>query len=194
MSTLHRIIGLASAAALALTACGDDDSAAADTVDAYEVVTEATIEPGDPVPVPGGDVVLVLDGDISMTNVGDELHFDMATLESLGLVSYTLDDQAAEGRVVTFEGVLVETLLDVAGASDDASVLETAALNDYIVDIPVEDVESYPVLLATKVDGERMPIESYGPTRIVYPYHAFDLDDTTYAPRWIWQLASVTVR
>ncbi|MCB0037787.1 MAG: hypothetical protein KDE51_27330, partial [Anaerolineales bacterium] len=72
-----------------------------------------------------------------------------------------------------------------AQVSESAATLHTIALNDYAVDIPVEDTEMYPVLLATKIDGERMPVERFGPTRIIYPYHAYDLDITIYNPRWI---------
>jgi hypothetical protein len=140
------------------------------------------------VPAPTEEVVLRVTG----TDRAKPVAFDMPTLESLGLVEYSVDDKQAEGRRVTFRGVLLSSLLDVVGA-DDATVLHTMALNDYGVDIPVSDVEDYPVLLATQVDGERMTVERYGPTRVVYPTDSYDLDPTVYDPRWIWQLASIVV-
>lgn len=49
------------------------------------------------------------------------------------------------------------------------------------------------LLVATSVNGERMSVERYGPTRIVYPYASGELDPAVYDPRWIWQLASIEV-
>lgn len=173
--------------------CGGDD-AAVDTAEAYDVVTEASLAPGDDVPAPTGEVLLTITGDIDVTNQGDALVLDMATIESLGTVEYTVEDVEAEGGEVTFTGVLLEDVLALAGMGDDAATLHTGAVNDYTVDIPATDVTEYPVLLATRVDGERMTIERFGPLRVVYPTHAFDLEPTVYGPRWIWQLVTIDVR
>lgn len=183
---------LTAAVGVTLAACGADEPAP--TASAYDVVAEAQLQPGDEVPVPTGDVVLTITGDIATTNDGDALVLDMATLESLRLVSYTVDDNQALGRDVEFTGVLLADLLEVAGAAEEASTLETVALNDYSVEIPAEDASEYPVLLATQADGERMPVEDYGPVRVVYPTHAFELDPTVFDPRWIWQLRDIDVR
>ena len=186
--------GLAALAGLLLTACGSDGTAASSEAAPYTEVAAPTLEPGDAVPAPVEDVVLTISGDISTTNVGDTLQLDLPTLERLGLVEYSVDDQQAEGRVAMFRGPLMSTLLKVAGAGDGATTLRSRALNDYEVDIPISDVERYPVLLATSVDGERMPVDSYGPIRVIYPYESFDIDPVVHDPLWIWQLASIDVR
>lgn len=49
------------------------------------------------------------------------------------------------------------------------------------------------MLLATRVDGARMPVDHYGPVRVIYPTDGTDLDSTVYDPRWIWQLTSIVV-
>ncbi len=157
-------------------------------------VTTGDLAPGDHVPAPKGPVVLTLRGRIGETNVGDELQFDLATLERLGLHEYRADDYQAEGHVVRFRGVLLDRLLAVADADPDATTLGTVALNDYKADVPVRDAERYPVLVATSVDGKRMSVARYGPTRFVYPNLAIDFDKTVYDARWVWQLDTVTVR
>ncbi len=182
---------LTAAIAVTATACAADEPEA---TPAFEVVTEASITPGDDVPAPSGEIVLTITGDIDVTNDGNSLAFDMATLEELGTVAYTVDDAQALGREVRFTGVLLSDVLAVAGAADDATTLHTVALNDYAVDIPVQDAADYPVLIATAADGDRMPVDAYGPVRVVYPYHAFDLDPVEYDPRWNWQLAEIDVR
>ena len=175
-----------------LVACGANDTTQEATA-AYKVISEAEIKAGSDVPIPSGEVILTISGDINTTNVDNTLQFDMETLEQLGLVEYSVDDQQAEGKVVTFQGVLLNDILNVAGISDNATNLNTIALNDYSVDIPLSDATDYPVMVATYVDGERMPIERYGPIRIVYPYESYELDTVIYDPRWIWQLSSIVV-
>lgn len=182
---------LIATAALSLSACagGTDSPAPA----AYEVVTEASLVPGDRVPAPTGDTVLTVSGRIDAPGGNGVVAFDLESLESLGLVEFEVDDDQAEGRRVTFRGVRLAEVLAVTGAAADATMLHTVALNDYAVEIPIEDAVVYDALLATSVDGERMPVDRFGPVRVVYPYDAHDLDATIYDPRWIWQLASIEV-
>lgn len=153
------------------------------------MVSEPTLRPGDPVPAPTGKVVLTVSGKVTG---GADVPLDLATIERMGLVEYSADDKQAEGHVVTFRGVLLRTLLDVVGAHG-ATTLHTLAVNDYGVDIPASDARDYPAMVATSVDGQRMTVERYGPTRVVYPTEGFDLDPVTYDPRWIWQLKSIEV-
>jgi hypothetical protein len=189
-----RLAGLAAVAALALTgltACsGSQSSGAPARTAAYTTVSTATIEPGDPVPAPTGKVVLTLRG-VPNTNVGRTLQFDLATLDRLGTVSYSVFDRQAEGRDVRFSGPLLSTLLDVAGAR--GTTLHCLALNDYNVDVPTSDATRYPVLVATRADGKRMTVAHYGPVRIIYPTKGARLSKAVYDPRWIWQLYEIHV-
>ena len=155
----------------------------------YAVVAPASLPAGDPIPEPSGPVVLTVSGDVGSTA---PIRFDMATLESLGLVEYSVMDKQAEGRRAMFRGVLLEDLLEAVGAQD-GTTLHTVALNEYAVDIPVSDARDFPVLLATSIDGERMSVERYGPVRVVYPTDGVDLDPAVYDPRWIWQLTTIDV-
>lgn len=182
--------------ALSLSACSTSTPRTAAVVatakpTGYTVVTPATIKPGDPVPAPTGRVVLTLKG-VTNTNVGNTLQFDLPTLEKLGTVEYSVFDRQALGRDVTFSGPLVRTVLAVAGAH--GSTMHTVALNDYAVDIPTGDTTTFPVLLATRADGQAMSVAHYGPTRFIYPTKGYHLDKTVYDPRWIWQLSVIEMR
>lgn len=161
---------------------------------AYTVVSTSSLTAGQPLPTPAGDVVLTIDGAVTRPNAGRSVQLDLATIERLGLVEFRVDDKQAEGKVVTFRGVLLSELLTAVGVPATATTLHTLALNDYAVDIPLSDVRRYPVLLATSVDGHRMPVARFGPVRIVYPTSSFSLDPTVYDPRWIWQLRTIEVR
>ena len=117
----------------------------------------------------------------------------MATLDAMRQTTCTVNDRQGEGRDVEFTGVLLADLLASLGATG-ATTLHTLALNDYAVDIPMSDVEAFPVLLATRADGAPMSVAHYGPLRVVYPTTGYDLDPTVYDPRWIWQLSSIELR
>lgn len=153
--------------------------------------SEAALQPGDKVPAPTGKVVLVIRGGTT-TNVGSELRLDLDQLDALESVEYAVDDTLATGRRVTFSGPLMSTVLELAGA-EDATTMRVEALNDYAVDVPVSDAEDLPLMLATRMDGKRMSVARYGPTRFVYPTDGYGLDPVVYEPRWIWQLRSIEV-
>jgi hypothetical protein len=197
LTTTSATAALAAAftAAALLAGCGGGGdgggSDAAEGSSSYTVVREATIAPGDTIPAASGDVILTISGAIGATNADGVLEFDMELLESLQLVEYTTSDLQAEGGDATFTGVLLEDVLALAEA-DESTTLTATALNDYSVDIPTEDLE-HAVMVATSVNGERMSVERYGPTRVVYPYASGDLDPAVYDPRWIWQLATIAV-
>lgn len=178
------------AVALALVACGSD--AAGTGTAEYDVVSPAVFTPGDPIPAPAGEVVLTLSGDISVTNSGESLVMDMETIEKLGLVEYTVDDPWAETKV-TYTGVLLSDLKKYSGMSNAATSIAMTALDDFTVDISVADIDRWPIMLATRTNGEYMDIENAGPTRIIFPYHTGTFDLETYNKFWIWNLKSMDV-
>jgi hypothetical protein len=188
MRTL-KLIAIGTLLLTLLLACGAEPK-----VDAgFTTITAGTIAPNDTIALPSGPVVLSLTGKIGVTNVTGRLDLDMDTLERLGLSEFTVDDPYLK-RSVTYQGVLLKRLLDVARVSQDATTLHTVALNDYATDVPIEPLGKWPVMLATKRDGQRMPVSDKGPIEIVFPYNSFKIDPTVYDPMWVWQLRSIEVR
>ena len=109
MSSGTRLSGLwiaviSSLMLVGITACNDNSM--------YKVVEPGSISPGDAVPTPTNDVVLVVSGDIAVTNKGNTLAFDLDTLETLRLVEYAVDDPWLNEKV-TYTGVLLSDLLEV---------------------------------------------------------------------------------
>lgn len=172
---------------MALAACGGK------AVPDYETVAPAAIEPGSAIPAPINDVVLTLTGDIGITNVGDTLQFDMSTLENLGLVKYTVDDPWLNTSV-TYTGVLMSELKNYAGASASAKNIYLGALDDSAVTISMDEIEKWPILLATRSNGAYMSIGAAGPTRIILPYHNYSFNKETYNGYWIWNLATMEIK
>ncbi len=188
------VSGTALLVAVSLAACGPA-STPTPTPEMFRPVTGATVQPGAPLPTPAGPVVLTVSGRIDPDRApGQVAEFDLEGLEALGVVEMGVDDFIATGRSVNFQGVLLRTVLAAVGADPAAETLHALALDDYTVDIPVRDAYDLPVMIATRVDGERMSLEQYGPIRIVYPFGPITLDPVHYALRSIWQLSSIDVR
>jgi hypothetical protein len=159
----------------------------------YTTVSQGDLDAGEAIPTPEGDPMLTVSGKIGTTNVEDTIQMDLATIESVGEVDYTVDDPF-ENRSITYRGPLVSELLNVWQVPEDATTLHMVALNDYAVDVPIADLRQYPVVFALQADGEYMPVATRGPAMLVYPYNDFEFDKTVYNDYWIWQIASLEVR
>jgi hypothetical protein len=154
---------------------------------------EAWAEPsGADLPSPLGQVVLTVTGAIGRTNASGSAELDLAMLERLGLHELTTWTPWTEGET-EFVGVLARRLLSALDAGG-AEVVGTA-LNDYKSTIPVEDFESYDVLLATRMNGAPLRIRDKGPIWVIYPWSQYpELDDEVTRRKSVWQLNHLHVR
>ena len=72
--------------------------------------------------------------------------------------------------------------------------MRASAINDYTVEIPVADFESYPVIFAVRMDGKPMRVRDRGPIWVIYPWSdRAELNTDVYHGRAIWQLRSLVV-
>lgn len=141
---------------------------------------------------PSGRVILEVSGKISNKNAPDRARFDLKALEALGITKLTTTTPWTEGKKV-FEGVRLRDLLQAVGA--DGATVTPVALNDYKLDIPREDFDKYPVILAYRMDGEELRVRDKGPLWIVYPRDDFpELDNRLIRSRWVWQVKELMVR
>src|SRR3712207_7820 len=98
-------------------------------------------------PRPAGKPLLTMTGKISVTNENGKAVFDPQMIEGLGETSFSTATPWYDGPH-KFEGVPLTKLLDTVGAAGDRLVV--TALNDYVTEIPVEDVRKFGVILALK--------------------------------------------
>ena len=155
------------------------------------VVLPAAHAGTDGFPSPEGDIVLTITGQITRANNGDSAVFDEAMLAALPSASLETTTVVTDG-VRQFDGFLMRDLLALVGA--EGETLAATALNDYIIDIPMEDFERFDVLVATHMDGERLLPSDKGPLWIVYPRDDHtELQDMRYDYRWVWQLVRLKV-
>ena len=188
-----RLVVVALVGALAVAACGGKEEAptqaAAPDPSTPRVVDDGTLAAGEKISAPKGEVVLTVTGDIGTANKGKYLELDLASLEKMRRVRVEAAEPFLKRRV-TFEGVLLADLLEVAGVPDSASKVSLTALDDYKVDFKVSDIRSSQMLLATKADGKHMPVDRSGPIRIVFP----DSSSLGRNPDlWIWSVSSMKV-
>jgi hypothetical protein len=136
-----------------------------------------------------GETVLTI---VSKSDPTFSKKYDMEALEALGLSTFSTTTTWTDGDVL-FEGVKLSTLLD--DVKLEGSTLHVIAVNDYAVDIPRSDASDYPVMIATRMNGERMSLRDKGPLWIVYPRNDFpELMDEAHNFKWVWQLGSIEVR
>ena len=142
-------------------------------------------------PSPEGEIILTITGRIAYTNNGDSAAFDETMLAALPSTVLETTTVVTDG-VKQFDGFLMRDLLARVGA--EGETVTATALNDYIIDIPMEDFERFDVLVATHMDGQRLLPSDKGPLWIVYPRddHA-QLQDIRYDYRWVWQLVRLKV-
>ncbi len=136
-------------------------------------------------------VLLTVGGRVRNTNDGRRAQFDMPMLESL-----------PQHQVVTrtpwytqarrFTGPLLRDVLAAAGAQ--GTTLRLMALNDYQVDMPMDDVQRHDVTLARLLDDKPMSVRDKGPLLVIYPFDAHpELRSAVYYGRSAWQLRSIEV-
>ena len=145
-----------------------------------------------PLPTPKGKVILTVSGAIENTNAEGVAEFDRDMLEALGMTQVQMATPWTRGRPV-FEGVLASALLDAVGVRGEMA--RAVALNDYVVEIPLDDFRRYPVVLALKMEGQFMRVRDKGPIWVVYPHEQFEeLQTVEVQTRWIWQLRRLEIR
>ncbi len=142
-------------------------------------------------PEPAGPVVLRISGDIANTNAGDVAEFDLAMLEALAVRTTTTRTPWFEGER-SFSGPLVSAVMEAVGAT--GSTFRVVAINDYATDIPMTDVTEFPVIFATRINGDVLSVREKGPVFVIYPFDAApDLYNELYFGRSVWQVTRLEV-
>ena len=136
--------------------------------------------------------ILTITGKISRAGSDGSMQLSREALEDLGLVTIETKTPWYDDKV-KFEGVPVDKLMKQAGASGEQ--VTAVALNDYAVEIPMEDFAKYGVILALKKNGEYMPVSDKGPLFLIYPYDSnSELQSQKFYSRSAWQVSRLIVK
>lgn len=120
---------------------------------------------------------------------GPSLSLDRAALEAMPQVSFDTTTIWTEGRI-TFQGPRLRDVLIRAGITEGRILLR--ALNDYEVEMELEELgEDWPII-ATRQNGHPFDVRDQGPLWLVYPYDE-DIDATPERIHTlsVWQLVQV---
>lgn len=112
-----------------------------------------------------------------------------AEIESLGLQDVSL--QHFEGPEGRFSGVWLDDFLEAQGL-DDPPRLRFIAHDDYTVFLTPENRDEKRYLLATRLDGEPLSRDEFGPTMLLVPADAEAVQDGSETmTRWIWSIREI---
>ena len=140
---------------------------------------------------PDGETVLTVSG-LRAGQAFTSAPFDMAMLSKLPQHSFTTRTPWYP-QARKFTGPLLRDVLTTAGVS--GSLVRAVALNDYWVDIPVDDIFQYGVLLAHLLDDKPLAVRDKGPLFIIYPFdQQADLRNARHYSRCAWQVKAIQVR
>ena len=141
---------------------------------------------------PAGRVLLTVTGDIEQRNTPDGAQFDLAMLEKLPQRSYsTKTPWYPEPR--KFTGVLLRDLLAAVGAR--GKTVRAIALNDYRVDIPIDEAARHDLMVAYLLDDKPMAVRDKGPLVVIYPFDSHpELRSAINYSRAAWQLKQLELR
>ena len=140
---------------------------------------------------PAGAVVLSIGGRIQRTNQGERATLDMAMLEALAQRSFTTKTPWFK-QPRKFTGPLLRDVLGLVGAQ--GTTLRMTALNDYRIDVPIDDARRFDVVLAHLLDDKPITVREKGPLFMIYPFDSdAALRNPLYYSRSVWQLKSIDV-
>jgi len=142
---------------------------------------------------PTGKVVLTVTGGIAETNSDKGLELDMAMLEGIGTKLYDGTDPWLGKKKYT--GVAVADILKFAGASKNVAEVIVIAKDGKKVTLKPEDVDKYPIMLATQDGGKAIGSGLGGPVKLVFPYTTYpELEKMYTKDEWNWYVVTLEVK
>ena len=129
---------------------------------------------------------------LTVTAGDEEQSYTMEQLKELPSSSFTTETIWTEGAQ-TFQGVSLKDLMDTLDVSE--GMIEATAINDYAVEIPMEDAVSDGPIIAYANNDKEMSRRGKGPLWIVYPYDSdVKYQTETIYSRSIWQLNRLAIK
>jgi hypothetical protein len=137
--------------------------------------------------------LLTVSGRLQRTNDATGQSYAFSEEEFLALPQRSITTATIWTPTARFTGPALADVLSHVQASGETIRLN--ALNDYNVDVPWTDLESYAPILAHSRDGRRMGVAKYGPLWLMYPRDQFptELGGRVATTRFIWQVYAIKV-
>ncbi|WP_223870812.1 molybdopterin-dependent oxidoreductase [Salipiger aestuarii] len=136
----------------------------------------------------------VADSDVMLTTTVNDVtrSFTMTELQALPVERFETKTIWTEGTQ-SFEGVPLAAVLDELGVTE--GTVSAQAINDYAVDIPVDEITETAPIIAYHQNGGAMSRRDKGPLWLVYPYDSHpELQSEVIYSRSIWQMDRLSVK
>ena len=126
------------------------------------------------------------------TLTGEEVALSQEDLMAVPQAIVNTENEFVDA-MTAFEGPLGRDVLALVG--EGGSMVVLTAVNDYAVEVPIEDFINYDVVFALSENGEVFSRRDKGPIWVVYPMSDHtELQDPVYNARLIWQLVKVEIK
>ncbi len=157
---------------------------------------------------PSGPVILTVTGRIAQTNrrpfdgsrdaffknqqvtFERAAEFDLAMLEALGMRKVQADYPQG-GPLHIFEGPLLRDVLKAAVAG--GATIKVSALDGYTQEIPVAELERWPIVLAVKRDGKYLALGGFGPSWVAFPRKDVPALADRGDEQWVYAIVHIAV-
>lgn len=128
----------------------------------------------------------------TLHNTDERRSISRAQIEQSSLHEVSL--QHFEGPEGNFAGVWLEDFLN-AEDIDDAATLRFVAHDDYTAFLTPEDRSAKRYLLATRLDGDTLTRDEFGPTMLIIPADADAVETGTVSmTSWVWSIKDIYVQ
>lgn len=142
-------------------------------------------------PVLADETILTLRGRFPKAGPDGSVSSSLSDLDALGRTSFSTATPWHDG-VNEFSGVSVKNYLGAFGAAP--KTIRLVALNDYSVETDVAELIEADALLATRRNGQAMPISDKGPVFLLFPFDdRQELKHQSYYSRAVWQLTEIDI-
>ena len=139
-------------------------------------------------------VLLTVGGLVGPGQPDGSVDFNLAMLDALPQHGFSTATPWFT-RPHRFSGPLLRGVLAAAGAQPQARTLLAVALNNYKIELPVDDARQFDVIVASRLDDKPMSVRDKGPLFIIYPFHAHpELRSERYYSRSAWQLRRLELK
>lgn len=110
---------------------------------------------------------------------------ELTKMEQTDLSEILMDKSIGEDEITSWSGVLLETILEQAGAEEDFASITALAADGYAIEITSDEAAGAIVALKTGEEWIQNADPDSGPMRLVCP--------ETPANRWVFQLQEIQV-
>lgn len=151
-----------------------------------QAATAAEILPVKTALVPTSDNRPVLTIDVG----GKSVKLTLSDLEKLPMHQTTLKTQW--GMNGTFQGVLMSDLME-AYKLKDARRIVFSALDNYVAGLTMGELNGSPAFLATRLNGQAIPLENKGPLILLWPAkEEAVLQGKASSSSWVWSVSKIS--